>query len=135
MTEITMSRKRRKARETRARDNAASDAFLYRKLPPSWRCLKCGAPMQRDISDMARASSAARNPGRYIDMVEVCGGCGAWHTRTGDALRLMSDAEQFATRVETPAAADASDEAVRIMGQSGDKIAAIVFSQPYRLRP
>jgi hypothetical protein len=106
-----MSRKRRKARETRARDNAASDAFLYRKLPPSWRCLKCGAPMRREVSEGARRISVVTHPEAIQrDPVEICGRCRTWHIPTSDGmLRLATAAEEFEVRMECERAANLAD--------------------------
>jgi hypothetical protein len=97
-----MSRHRRKARTER--DNPP------RHLPP-WKCLKCGAPMQREVSEAARAAARVAMPFAVRrDVIEVCGGCRAWHIPTSDGmLRLATDAEIFETRMEAPEACDAAE--------------------------
>jgi len=112
-----MSRHRRKARTER--DNPTSH------LSP-WKCLKCGAPMQREASEAAHAAARAAMPFAVRrDVIEVCGNCRSWHTPTPDGmLRLLTDAECFEIRMEAPEACEAAEH----LGPGH------LVIQPYKLR-
>jgi Fe-S oxidoreductase len=100
-----MSRKRKQARDKRS---PAND-WLRRKVKPGgWACLRCGNPMDKKLA--AATARELATPGVPLKLVEVCGNCGEWHGRDGDALRILSDAEKFDLRMKATKSADMVDK-------------------------
>lgn len=106
-----------------------------RKPLPPWHCLRCGASMSREASDAARAKAAREHPGLYIDLIEVCGACGTYHVRAGDGLRLATDAERFATQMETPAACELGEQLRATYFKENPQAPAFSVLQLYKRMP
>lgn len=99
------------------------------------RCI--GAPHLRHAQDapVRLIPYELAFPHSHIDMIEVCGRCGAYHKAdAGFNLRLMSDAEIFQSRMEAEQAANITDTIREDFFKKTGAI-GVTVSQPYNRKP